>query len=1005
MSQEQLATILTKGDTKACLRFFVKLSEKERRPYAGQAHAWFKEVAKNWFIETKPGTSVRNPLIDAAAVTVQSACSFSDLKKLGWQAIPDEELLHVILTSRQPDWLDDWADWFCTTMPHRWSFLRRLVREGLCRKPETDHYVLGMMVGVCVYFDNKKTIYTALLEDPELLEKDVWRLFEVEGDKEFCLASRDKYSRGDNHWSYALIRLAKEKKLSRSRLLDASLDTLQRDFAQFHAGWFSQFHEALEPTVNERQERFGSYLALLASKIPPTVSFALKALQILAAEGEIDSRALVDAIKPALWSRQKGSVRMALQLLEETARKHSNLRSQIGMAAAEALAHESPDVQKHAVNLLEKYASPIPVELANVLRERLIHVAASQRARLQKLIAGNAPVAEESPTKPAAMLRPDDAQEKAVRQRAKSLDKTWRALAGVDELLSCLEENTGSIPALDFDPLAIPRLDPDRRIKPIEDLDELIDVFAHVLEAPDDPMDVERVLDGVSRLCDQRPDDFAARTGPLRKRAMDRLAKVFSGPFVGGGMLADLCGVARAWLCGEVVLPVKQGAQQYDKTLHDYHYDNPKGEVEFFVYHLPTARTFFGSRALALAQRSAIGMAAPLLAAPTHAGGWIDPRALVQRALQWDSLKRTADPIDQIQALLRLAPDHRNTALKGARKISGEVGAALRYALGGDEKVGNDPSLWVAAARARSPFMDDERVEKKHPGLGPDAGQAARHRASMEVRSKRKYQTLLIHVEPTPPAQPVAERVTVVMNPQSRKKNEHYHVEIWETAADLRCMLMVWPMQREGWFARVLPRFADNLDWWEAVWPNRTLLEPLLDPDVPLKPMALLMLALGLAAKQPDESGLATDALIAAIDDGRLDACKLGETLAFLAPMIKCARLARTLSQAARSTPLHLQVVAQIIQGALRGDPAQAARDVQALLELLKESLLELGAAVCDADARGYLERIETGGRTRRLVQELLALKEKPDPLIRRQALLRALEHRMSRAESWSRRA
>ena len=65
----------------------------------------------------------------------------------------------------------------------------------------------------------------------------------------------------------------------------------------------------------------------------------------------------------------------------------------------EALAHESPDVQKHALSLLEKYASPMPADLAMALSERLEHVAASQRSRLQKLIAVNAPVAEEAPTK------------------------------------------------------------------------------------------------------------------------------------------------------------------------------------------------------------------------------------------------------------------------------------------------------------------------------------------------------------------------------------------------------------------------------------------------------------------------------------------------------------------------------------------------------------------------------------------------------------------------------
>ena len=91
----------------------------------------------------------------------------------------------------------------------------------------------------------------------------------------------------------------------------------------------------------------------------------------------------------------------------------------------------------------------------------------------------------------------------------------------------------------------------------------------------------------------------------------------------------------------------------------------------------------------------------------------------------------------------------------------------------------------------------------------------------------------------------------------------------------------------------------------------------------------------------------------------------------------------------ARISPLYLHVVAQVIQARLRGDPAQPPRELQALLELLKESLLELGASVSDAEARGYLEKIETGGKTVRLVRELLALEEKPEPSIGRQALLR----------------
>ena len=214
MSQEQLEAILKKGDTKACMKFFARLSEKQRQGYAEQVRTWFKSLSKDQFLEAEPGKFVPNPLVEAAEVAVQSACSLSDLKQYSWRALPVDDLHFAIFSARRPAWLDDWATWLCEAVPHRWPLVRRFVCQGLCRAPETDHYVLGMVVGVCAYHDSKNTIYSALLEDPDLLQNDIWRLFEVEGDKEFCLAARDKYSRGDNRWTYALVRLAQEQKLS-----------------------------------------------------------------------------------------------------------------------------------------------------------------------------------------------------------------------------------------------------------------------------------------------------------------------------------------------------------------------------------------------------------------------------------------------------------------------------------------------------------------------------------------------------------------------------------------------------------------------------------------------------------------------------------------------------------------------------------------------------------------------------------------------------------------------
>jgi hypothetical protein len=985
MRQEQLADILSRGDVAACLAFCATLSEAERREHSRQVLAWLKQ-------DSAAGPK---PLSPAAAAAVHATCSLAQLKKLGWQALPQAEHTFEVMAARRPEWLDDWAEWLLELQAHNWPLVRRLIRVGLCRRPRTERYVLGLIVGLCPFYE-QRTIYEALLDDPELLQEDIWRLFEVEGDKDLTLAARDKFARGDNNWTYAFLRLAREGRLERGRLLDATLETLARDWSQVHVGWFSQLHEALEPTLEERGRRCARYLALLASRIPPTVSFALKALDLLAKQGQLEPAAFLAAVGPALWQRHKGTVRLALQLAERVTRGQPKLGVQLCQVASAALAHESPDVQKCALDLLEKHAQALTPDLREGLQARLDDVAPSQRARLQALFPADPP----APTRTSAAT--GDRREQELRERAEAVPRKWRRCAGVDEALAALQRN-GDLAAIEFDAFDIPHLDESKALRPIDSLEELIDVFAHALEDPSDPMELERVLDGVSRLCDQRPDDFATHTGPLRRRALQRQASLPGGPFLGLDPGMDLCGLARAWLSGEVVLPHLLPKQRFGDHVLEHTFNTGKRLASFAVPRQACVLTFLSQRVLAVARRSAAQQAAPLLAAPTHAGGWIDPCVLVERAA---ALETDADPLDQIQALLRLAPERRGPALKAARKMPGEFGQALRYALGGAEKIGPTPPLWVAAARARAPFADDAALERRHPDLGPNAGRAARYQASVRKVTQSGYSHIALEVlcEPARPVATPVELVTVVLNPY--RAGNALVVDSHQSTPHLRWALSVWPANREAWFAIAAPPFASNLDWWEAEWGQRTYLEPLLDPDVPLGSLAVLCLALGLAAKEPGEHVLAVDALVAAIDDGRLDAARLGQALALLLPtgLVKPPRWAKTLGQAARVSPLHLHVISEAVQQSLRG-PADAPRDLHALLALLQELLTELGAGVSDEQARAYLEQLNGGGRTARLVRELLALSEQPARSTRREGLLRALEQRLRRAETWSRRA
>jgi hypothetical protein len=528
LTPESLDDVLQKGDEQACLALFEQATEKERQTVADVAARRLREASAQMFIETRPGTFERNSLLNAAEIAVLASCSLSQLKKFGWRAIPEPEATYRVFSTRRPAWIDDWVTFALETTPRHFPLVRRLMRDGLCRRPPTDNYLLGMLDIHSKELGCSTPVRDGLLTDPELLD-EVWRLFEIEGNGEFSLAARDKYThKPEGTWAHALVALANEGKLSRDRLLDASLDALSRDFAQFRAGWFSRFHEALKPTLVERARRASRYLHLLGSRIPPTVSFALKALTILDKAGQLLPRTAVDSFGPALAARQKGTALAALKLLDKAANREPGLQGAVASLASQALAHESAEIQGAALDLIEQHGSPGNKQLSAVLHERAAGLAASQRPRLAAWLAKlDGKRAETGPTE-----SPDAIQ--ALLDRAAKLDKVLQSLAGLDLAVQAVRGATDLPPALEFRVLEIPHLNPDQAIHPIQNLEELIDRFAAVLEDASSPDEVESVLDGVSRLCSERPEDFARRTGPLAKRARALLSRRWGERFFRG---------------------------------------------------------------------------------------------------------------------------------------------------------------------------------------------------------------------------------------------------------------------------------------------------------------------------------------------------------------------------------------------------------------------------------------------------------------------------------------
>ncbi len=314
--------------------------------------------------------------MDAAAIAFTAYASVAELRPMraAWLLPRDHALTARLVAAREQSFRDAWVDKGFENLDARVVRIgRHLIATGAAHKPDSDAYTLAL-VSHPQSFDlssgpdgwRRMSVMEVLRRNPDLLVEDVWRVFEVEGGGENSLAAYDKYSSEENRWRTALVELGNDGSLDRERLLDASLDALQRGFAQFRAQWFSAFHEAMRPTPAERTARASTYLSLAASPIGPTASMALKALAQIQKAGGLDPAEVVSQIGPALLAPSKGAAIQALALLSRAGEAEPALRVDAAGVIVAALGHSSPDVQKSAAAQLRSWFPDPPDSLAAV---------------------------------------------------------------------------------------------------------------------------------------------------------------------------------------------------------------------------------------------------------------------------------------------------------------------------------------------------------------------------------------------------------------------------------------------------------------------------------------------------------------------------------------------------------------------------------------------------------------------------------------------------------------
>ena len=718
-----------------------------------------------------------------------------------------------------------------------WRLVRAGVRAGIIERPTEEGWIRGMISGVGGWERRGlDSVYHGLLADPELLADEVWRIFEVDLGSELRWAvtyehvdddERRHLERGDNLWTYALTRLVAEGHLERARLIDASLDALMRDFRGTTIGWYVHFHDELEPTSEEREARLERYLMLLASPTPIVVKLGLTALK--AVEDVVPADDLARAAAAPLTHRQKNLAVATLSLLEHAAARDKKARPALLEAAAQALAHERADVQERALKLIEQYQDEVESTAAAraVVLGLADAVAPTLRERVSALTGFAVELERESAPRAAPLRTSEPRRERLT-----------------------LADALATRPPLE----------------PVTSVDELIELGAALLEAQGSGDDAERFLDGVSRLCGERPPQRL--TAGLVKQAQEATAAYYG---LGGWNLVGT--VVKAWAAGK--RPPKRSYRG-------------------------SAIAFLLDRVNEVALRAARQQPRPLLAFPTHSGGWLDPDVLAEREQGFGRFRNRPDPADRAQAQLRattLSPPRLVPAIE--RRKRWEFSEA-------------EPRLAV-------------RAEGDMSELGPlqDAALA------LERGSDDRYWWA------APPAWGGFDRLGVE----------------W-------CLSVV-PSLPELAFAGAAGSCLTMIDGASGYNHPEVVFQYALDAAVPLEPIAWLAVAAALLAKKEDVRRPALDLIIESVEDGRFDARGLGRAGVWLLDeeLGKLPRLVPTLRDASRVSPAHAEAVVATID-ALLAAVDKTPRGLHALLELAVELAALSGARIESPAARATLERV-----------------------------------------------
>jgi hypothetical protein len=373
-----LERLVHAGDYAGTLAFLRPLTEAERRRHGAEAvrvHDLISEY--QWQDPKSAGLRWDSSPSEEQKRAAEAAVVLCGTPKAIAQTWVGAEHLVSLARGFSLSYLPQVAEAMLQRHPAMIRVVQPLVAERLIERPDSDEYVLGL-IGLPQSMHRDVTLQSFFDADPGL-KRALLRMFEVEGNADTSLASTEKYT--SKGWAPTLLEICREGVFSREELLEKTLAALERDWPQYRSGWFSRFHEQLAPTSAEMAPHLERYLHLLGSRIPPTVSLALKCVSDLAQAGRFDAAGTLLALRPVLGKGNKQQVEAALRLLERCAPSDP---VEACVLACAGLVTDSPPLQKKILQFVAKHASS--ADVAGALSRHGDGIAASNRPLFDSIV-------------------------------------------------------------------------------------------------------------------------------------------------------------------------------------------------------------------------------------------------------------------------------------------------------------------------------------------------------------------------------------------------------------------------------------------------------------------------------------------------------------------------------------------------------------------------------------------------------------------------------------------